>query len=436
MALGGGTWTVQNKKLPGAYINVISAASASATLSDRGICTMPIELDWGPEDEVFKVESGDFQKDSLKIFGHAYTDDAMKGLRDLFLNAKTAYLYRINGDGAKASNNIAEAIYPGSHGDDFKIAVLANADEEGKYDVITYLGSTKLETQTVEAASDLVDNDWVKFKDVDLASVLTAGENLTGGADGDPEGYNYQAYLDKISAYTFNTMGAVVTDDTTKSLFANFVKTMREDVGQKFQLVLYQYEADYLGTIDVKNSVNDDGWSKASLVYWVTGVECACAVNRSVQNTKYDGEFNVDVEYSQSDLEDCIDKGEFVLHRVGDDIRVLTDINSMVTTTEDCGDIFKDNQTIRVVDQFANDIADTFNTKYLGVVPNNESGRISLWSDVVKLLQQLQDISAIQNFEDSDVTVAEGDTKKSVLVNVSMEVVNAMDKMYMTVTVS
>lgn len=47
MALGGGTWITQNKVLPGAYINVVSAGIASAALSDRGIATMPLELDWG-----------------------------------------------------------------------------------------------------------------------------------------------------------------------------------------------------------------------------------------------------------------------------------------------------------------------------------------------------------------------------------------------------
>lgn len=47
MALGGGSFTTQNKELPGAYINFVSMASASATLSARGIATMPLEMDWG-----------------------------------------------------------------------------------------------------------------------------------------------------------------------------------------------------------------------------------------------------------------------------------------------------------------------------------------------------------------------------------------------------
>lgn len=44
MALGGGTFVTQNKILPGAYINFVSLASASATLSDRG--TVPCSLNF------------------------------------------------------------------------------------------------------------------------------------------------------------------------------------------------------------------------------------------------------------------------------------------------------------------------------------------------------------------------------------------------------
>lgn len=83
MALGGGIWAVQNKVLPGTYINFSSVAKASATLSDRGYAAMPLMLDWGPDSTVFTVTSGDFQKNSLKIFGHAYTDDALLPLREL-----------------------------------------------------------------------------------------------------------------------------------------------------------------------------------------------------------------------------------------------------------------------------------------------------------------------------------------------------------------
>lgn len=65
MALGGGMYTVQNKVLPGAYINFVSAARASATLGDRGTAAFPLSLDWGPENEVVTIENSEFQKGSL-----------------------------------------------------------------------------------------------------------------------------------------------------------------------------------------------------------------------------------------------------------------------------------------------------------------------------------------------------------------------------------
>ncbi len=482
MALGGGTFVTQNKELPGAYINFVSAASASATLSERGIATMPLELDWGIDGEVFEVTNGDFQKNSLKIFGYDYTHDKLKGLRDLFLNTQTLYTYKLTSGGKKAANDFAEALYCGVRGNDLKITIQANADDETLFDVKTVLGTAVVDEQTVAKAADLIANDFVKFKaSAELA--ITAATPLSGGENGTADGTAYQTYLDKIESYTYNTMGVVVTDDTTKGLFASFVKRLRDEMGIKFQLVLYNKAADYYGTISVKNRVLDEGWSEASLVYWVTGVSAGCEVNKSNQNKIYNGEFTVFANYTQNELKKAIKAGaslvywvtgvsagcevnksnqnkiyngeftvfanytqnelkkaikagEFTLHKVGTDIRVLEDINTMVTTFDTQGDIFKDNQTVRVMDQIANDIAVLFNTKYLGVVPNDAAGRISLWSDIVKHHEQLQEIRAIENFSDSDVTVEQGNTKKSVVVTDLVTVVNAMSKLYMTVTVA
>lgn len=431
MALGGGSFTTQNKKLPGAYINFVSAASASPELSARGIATMPLDIDWGVEGEIFEVTNADFQKNSQKIFGYAYDHPKLKGLRDLFIGTKTLFAYRLNGGGAKAANTFATALYGGTRGNDLKIVIQANADDDKKFDVITYLGTVKVDTQTVSSAAELVANDYVTFK-ADAALAITASTPLEGGANAEVTGASHQTYLDKAESYTYNTMGVVTDDETIIKLYAAYNKRMREELGVKFQLVVYRYAADFMGVIGVKNKVTDEGWSAASLVYWVTGIQAGCEVNKSCQNKKYDGEFTVDVAYTQTELTQCVENGEFVLHRVNSDIRVLEDINTMVTTTDEVGDIFKDNQVIRVIDQLGNDDAVLFNTKYLGVVPNKASGRTSLWSDLVKIRQQLQEIGAIENFADSDVTVEQGDNKKSVVAKSAIEVVVNMGKLYLT----
>lgn len=436
MALGGGTFVTQNKILPGAYINFVSLASASATLSDRGTVTMPLMLDWGDESGVFEVTNGDFQKNTMKLFGYAYTDDAMKGLRDLFKNAKTLYAYRLNGGGVKASNTFGTAKYSGIRGNSLKTVIQKNADNAQNWDVMTYLGMSKVDSQTVSKPSELVDNDYVIFKK-DCTLAATASTPFTGGTNGTGGSEAYQTYLDKIEPYSFNTMGVVTSDKVTKGLFASFCKRMRDEVGSKFQLVLYDYkEADYMGTISVKNKVLDERADVASLVYWVTGASGGCEVNKSNQNRIYDGEFTPDLNYTQAELTKAIQAGEFTFHSVNGTPRVLDDINTMVSTTDTCGDIFKDNQTIRVIDQIANDTAVLFATKYLGSVPNDAAGRTSFWADLVKLHNQLQEIRAIENFTDSDIVVSQGDTKKSVVVSGAITVINAMGKLYMSVCVA
>ena len=428
MALGGGTFIAQNKKLPGAYINFVSAARASLSLSDRGIATMAVELDWGKDEEVMTITNADFQKNCLNILGYDATHEKMKGLRDLFLNASTLYLYKLN-KGEKATNTYATAKYSGERGNALKVVIAKNVDEQEKFDVSLYLDTTLVDYQTVATSADLVDNDFVVYsKEAELTE--TAGEALAGGTNGSVTGTEYSKYFDKIESYAFNTMGILSAEDSVKTLAVNFCKRLRDEVGAKFQLVLHKKEADYEGVINVDNNETPE------LVYWVTGAEAGCAVNKTLLNKKYDGEYEVNTDYTQAELEAAIDAGKFVFHAVNDDVRVLTDINSLVTTSDTKGDIFKDNQTIRVIDQIANDIATLFNNKYLGNIPNDASGRISLWNDIVKHHEELQDMRAIENFNSEDVEVLQGNNKGSVVVNDVITIVNTMAQLYMTVTVN
>lgn len=435
MALGGGTFTSMNKVLSGAYINFVSAASATASVGDRGNAAMALELDWGADGTIFEVTNGDFQKNSRKIFGYDYTDDKMKGLRDLFANASTLYAYKLTSAGEKASNDYAEARCCGIRGNDLKMVIQENVDDNALFDVSLCLGTSLVDRQVVASAADLADNDFVIWKK-EASLQATAGIPFTGGTNGTVDGDSHQTFLDKMESYPgVNAIGVATTDQTVAGLYAAYTERMRDEVGVKFQTVVYNKAADYEGVVNVKNAVKEDGWSEASLVYWVTGVIAGCAVNASNTNRKYDGEFAIDTEYTQKQLETAIRNGEFTLHRVGHDIRVLKDINSLVTATADKGDVFKSNQTIRVVDQIATDIASIFATKYLGVVPNDADGRASLWSDIAYEHQQLQDMRAIENFDETAIVVTQGNDKGTVVVTDTITVVNTMDKLYMTVTV-
>lgn len=437
MALGGGRFLVQNKVLPGTYINFMSASRASATLSDRGYAAMPIELDWGPEDAVFTVEAADFQKNAVKWFGYDYTHEKLKGLRDLFLHIRAGCFYRLNAGGAKAANAFAQALYPGIRGNGLTIVVEYNeatTDEKPLYDVSTWLDGMEKDRQTVEDAVGLTKNEFVEFFPSASLS-LTAGAPLTGGTNGTASNARYQTFLDQIEAYSFNTLGCLSTDPVVKGLFAAFTKRMRDEVGVKFQTVLHRYEkADHEGVISVENGLTgakDD----PSAVWWVTGASAGCAVNKAATNKAYTGEFAIDTQYTQTELKSGLLSGKYLFHRVGDEVRVLEDINTFTSVTDGKSADFSSNQVIRVLDQIGNDIAALFNTKYLGQTPNDAAGRTALWNDIVRHHQQMQDIRAIQEFEPEDVTVAQGDTKKAVVVNDLVTPTCAMAQLYMTVVI-
>lgn len=440
MALGGGVFTSQNKILPGSYINFVSMAAASAALSDRGVAAMGFVQDWGLDDDVVMVTAEDFPKNSRLLFGYDYGHEKLRPLREIFQYAHTVYTFRLNGaETGKAANTFATALHSGTRGNDLTIVISVNVDDEELFDVRTVFDGVTVDEQTVATAAGLVANQYVTFK-AGATLAETAGTALAGGLSASATVENHQLFLDKLEKFSFNAIG-VVSDERSEStginaLYAAFTKRMREQMGVKFQAVLFNTAADHEGIVNVKNTVLDLVVSPASLVPWVTGLIAGTGMNQSAMNTVYNGEYRVNVDYTQAQLEAAILAGEFTLHQVGNDVRVLRDINSLVNTTADKGAIFKNNQTIRVIDAIANDIAVLFNTKYLGQIPNDAAGRVSLWADIVQHHYQLQDLRAIEGFLDEHVVVEEGDSKIAVKVTDQITVVNAMEQLYMTCIVA
>lgn len=240
-----------------------------------------------------------------------------------------------------------------------------------------------------------------------------------------------------LEAYEFNILCAYTDDANDITAYITTVKSWRDEMGKKCQVVVYnQTTPNHEGVINVVSTVSDEDADAYALVAWVAGAEAGCKVNESCTNMLYDGEYTIVTNKTQKQLEDCIKNGQVAFHLVYGDVRLLEDINSLTTETADKGEDFKYNQTIRVIDQIANDIAKLFNTKYLGKIPNNDSGRASFWGDVVKHHRELESMGAIEYFDSSLLTVVQGDTKKSIIVNDSVRVINSMSQLYMTVVVS
>lgn len=436
MALGGGTFSAQNKILPGAYINFVSARR-DYELSQRGTGAIAFETDWGPENEIISLEADTFQRKCMAIFGYDAGESKMKGLRDFYRHAQKGLLYRLSNNAKKASCAFADAKYSGTRGNDLKIIVKKNINDQSKFDVKTLLGFKQVDLQTVASAAELIDNDYVVFvKDATLEE--TANTPLSGGTNGQPiTGTEYQAFLDAVEPYSFHILGCLSESEEIKALFVEFTRRMRERVGTKFQTVLYKHSsADYEGIISMENKITDDGFPVSSAVFWTVGAQAGCKINESCTNMKYDGEFQIDAALTQTQLEDAINGGKFVFHRVGKEIHVLEDINTYVSFNDEKTRDFNSNQTIRVADQIGNDIGYMFNNKYSGRIPNDAAGRMSLWNDIVSHHRELSKNRAIEEFDPTQITVEPGETRQSVVVRDCFTIINAMSQLYMTVVIS
>lgn len=243
--------------------------------------------------------------------------------------------------------------------------------------------------------------------------------------------------LNALESFDFNVIAAYTGEAEDVSLYMTRVKSWREDFGKNCQAVVYdQTSPDHEGIINVVSTVVSDTAPAYALVAWVAGAEAGCAINSTCDNMTYDGEYEINVIKTQSELEDCLKTGKFVFHKVYDEIRVLQDINSLVKFTETKNEDFRYNQVIRVFDQIVNDIAKMFNTRYFGKVANNKSGREGLWGDIVKHHKELETLQAIENFDSALLKVEQGTTKRSVHITDAVTVNGAMSHLYLDMLIS
>ena len=444
MPIGGGSFTVQNKVLPGAYINFVSMGT-NAKMGERGVAALPLELNWGPEGQVFKLDAADFNATSMKVFGYDPTDANILLVREAMKRAKTLLIYRVNGGGTKASATVGgmtvTAKYGGTRGNAIKVAVITNVDDATKADVVTYLDDMVMDSQTVAksgGAASLVANDFVTFGTVATLAAATATP-LTGGTNGTVNGAAHTAALNGFEVESFNVIGYPGDDDTIKALYATFVKRLRDDEGKKIVGVLYDYKGNNIGLINVKNGVVlTDGTTVTGdkAVAWVAGASAGAEINESLTNTAYDDSVDVDIKYTKSQFEAAIQAGEFVFYADYGTARVLTDINSLTDFGGGMTEDWTSNRVIRVLDGWANDVARIFGDSYIGKVTNSDTGRQLFKADLVSLALQYQDIDAISDFVSEDITIAQGVGKRDVAVDSALKPNDSMEKLYMTVVVN
>ena len=435
--MAGGTWEKQNKIRPGAYINFKSRKNISTQIGERGIATIPLVLPWGVEKEVITIQADD---DLSKVLGINIADDSVLLIREVFKKAKTLLLYRLN-EGTKATTTIenltVQAKYTGTKGNDITIVVQNNIDDADIFEVITIFEGNKVDKQMVKTIDELKSNDYVEFKGEGQLKT-TAGISLNGGENGTINNQNYTDYLSAIEPYDFHIIGIPTKESSIKAIATTFIKRLKEE-GKQVQLVLENYpEADSENVISVKNGVVLSDGSKITsdkAVAFVTGATAGANVNQSNTYLQYDDAIDVDIKYTNKEIIEALNNGEIVFTVSNKKVVIEQDINTFKTFTEYKGRDYRKNKIIRTLFEVNNGIKILWETNYIGKGNNNEDGRNLFKKGIIKFLEKLQGIGAIENVVPEDIEVERGEDKDSVISKIGVQPVDSPEKLYMNVEV-
>lgn len=437
--MAGGTWTTQNKDRPGVYINYVSAPSALGAVSDRGVVSLALSLPWGVPKQLMTLEAGE---DITQLIGFSLSDPAALLIREALKRARTLLLYRLNtGTAATATAGelIITANHGGTRGNDLTIVVQENVDDETLYEVSTLLDGVEVDKQTVTTIEGLVANAYVSFNQSGELTA-TAGAPLTGGSDGTVQNQDHIDYMAAIELHDVNTIAYTGSDPVLKGIYTSFIRRLREDEGKKIQAVMENYPlADYEGIISVKNGVVlSDGTTltAAQATAWVAGATAAAPMNQALTYQSYDDAVDVIPRYTNSQIIESLRNGELVFTPMNGRAVVEQDINTLTSFTPERSKAFSKNRVMRVLDGIANDMLRIFSDYYLGKVNNDADGRSLLRNEMVTYLSALQGMGAIQEFDSqSDIFLTMGSASDSVYVELAVQPTDAIEKIYMKVTV-
>lgn len=445
--MAGGTWTSQNKARPGVYIRFTSSRGLGITVGERGTVTICEPMSWGPVGQVMTVEAG---ADMTPFCGYDITAPQAQFLNEIFKGSNrtpapnTLLLYRPTASGsaqATATTGVltATALYPGVRGNDITIVITDVVDDEGSFTVSTIVDGNIVDEQTGANVSDLVANDWVTWSGTG-ALAATVGVPLTGGADGTVQSSAYSAYLTAIEPYKFDIMIYDGSDSTVQDAMVAFIKRLADENGQYSQLVasgLTNPDSRYV--IDLESGVTLSSGVELTAqqaTWWLGGAEAGARYNQSLTYASYPGAIACTPVMTNSQYIAAINAGQVVFFADDNEVRIETDINSLTTFTPDITNVYRKNRVMRLCNTIANDVYKQFSQNFIGVVNNNEQGRALFQAAIVGYLLDIQGNQGIQNFSAEDVEVLPGTDIDAIVVNVAIQAVDSVEKIYMTIEIN
>lgn len=450
-----GTWKFQNKRRPGAYINVKGQGhkTGDSTIG-RLLMINTVPLEWGKDGIIELTADTDFK---AKL-GRSLNDPALLPLKEALKNAETVLFVNTNrGTFARGENEKSpwqfEAKYLGERGND--IVVNVDATPEGKVIVQTIFDKAIVDEQSFPADTQLENfsNDYVtatKIRDVDTKTIGSLTIELKGAkstsSDDAPNGFNLDLMNDALETehYSVAAYNAPEHDSHTTiySLLVEAVKRIRDTNGVYVRAVVPDMEDSYNfeGVSVVKNGfIEGDGTQINTEVAagYFAGLSCSVGADASLTYQDVPDAIQAFPKLNNQKTIEALNAGQIVFTtKPGQQVVIEQDINNLTKFTDEKPKEFSKNRVIRTLDEICTNSQETFEKSFLGKVSNNVNGRDLFKTNRISYLTDLQNRNVIQNFSPEDVEVLPGNDTDSIVVNLAITPVDSMEKLYMTVLVN
>ena len=485
--MAGGTWRIQNKVRPGVYINVKGDGKPVLTTPfGRLLMFQNKPLGWGKKGIIELTATSDF----TALTGHKNTDKVLAPVYEALKDAETVLLLNDFDGGAKSTSTkegvyTINAKYEGEQGNNISVsfapAPLADSANTQDVTVTTIFGTKQVDQVKITlplpkadaiATAELtkedqleVHNDYVDItfgtNPADVTKELNGkGEyplytaifngltqnavnvSLAGGSNGTNK------VVDDMNDYLENEFYAVATtagwDESSNihKLLVEEIKLLRENVGIKVRGVVpnatgvvYNYE----GVSTVLNGyVLNDGTVITPNIAAArfAGMSASATPDQALTYTQLDDAAEARPKLNNDKTIEALNAGQIVFTtRAGNRVVIEQDINSLTKFTSIKPKDFSKNRIIRTLDEICTNTTQTFETSFLGKVSNNEAGRNVFKANRIGYLTSLQNQNMIRDFENSDLTLSQGDEKDAVLMELYVTPVDAMEKLYVNLIV-
>ena len=485
--MAGGTWRIQNKVRPGVYINVKGDGKPVLTTPlGRLLMFQNKPLGWGKKGIIELTATSDF----TALTGHKNTDQVLAPVYEALKDAETVLLLNDFDGGAKSTSTkegvyTINAKYEGEQGNNISVSFVPSplVDDAKTQDItVTTLFGTKqvdqakitlpLANKEAITAAELTDekqlevhNDYVDItfgtNPADVTKELkgngeyplytaifngltqaAANVSLAGGSNGTNK------VVDDMNDYLENEFYAVATtagwDESSNihKLLVEEIKLLRENVGIKIRGVVpnatgvvYNYE----GVSTVLNGyVLNDGTVITPNIAAArfAGMSASATPDQALTYTQIDDAVEAKPKLNNDKTIEALNAGQIVFTtRSGERVVIEQDINSLTKFTSIKPKDFSKNRIIRTLDEICTNTTQTFETSFLGKVSNNEFGRDLFKANRVSYLSGLESQNMIRDFDPSDLSLAQGNDKDAVLMNLYVTPVDSMEKLYVNLVV-